>query len=84
MLMQHVSLHDTIDTTSHTPAHTRLLEHTSPYNNTAVDAALRGVHEMLSVGWVPHQPSHALDDVSTPGFDRALGIVIPSHIVESV
>jgi len=30
--MRHVSLHDTIDTPSHTPAHTRLLEHTPPYN----------------------------------------------------
>jgi len=32
MSMRHVSLHDTIDTPSHTPAHTRLLEHTPPYN----------------------------------------------------
>jgi hypothetical protein len=30
--MRHVSLHDTIDTPSHTPAHTRLLERTPPYN----------------------------------------------------
>ena len=30
--MRHVSLHHTIDTPSHTPAHTRLLEHTPPYN----------------------------------------------------
>ena len=30
--MWHVSLHDTIDTPSHMPAHTRLLEHTPPYN----------------------------------------------------
>jgi len=28
--MRHVSLHDTIDTPSHTPAHTRLLERTPP------------------------------------------------------
>ena len=39
---------------------------------------------MLSVGWLPHQPSHAFDDVSTPAFDRALVIVIPSHILQSV
>jgi len=30
--MRHVSLHDPIDTPSHTPAHTRLLERTPPYN----------------------------------------------------
>jgi len=30
--MRHVSLHNTIDTPSHTPAHTRLLEHTPRYN----------------------------------------------------
>jgi len=39
---------------------------------------------MLSVGCLAYQPPHALDDVSTPVFDRALVIVIPSHIVESV
>jgi len=50
----------------------------------AVEATLRGVHEMVRTGWLPHQPSHALDDVSTPVFDRALVIVIPSHILESV
>jgi len=47
-------------------------------------ATLRCENEMLGVGWLPHQPSHAFDDVSTPGFDRALVIVIPSHILESV
>jgi len=50
----------------------------------AVEAMLRGVNEMLGVGWLPHQPSHAFDDVSTPEFDRALVIVIPSHILLSV
>jgi len=50
----------------------------------AVKAMPRGVNEMLSVGWQPHQPSHAFDDVSTPVFDRPLVIVIPSHILESV
>jgi len=50
----------------------------------AVKATLRGENDMLGIGWLPHQPSHALDDVSTPVFDRALVIVIPSHILESV
>jgi hypothetical protein len=50
----------------------------------AVEATLRGVIEMLCKGWLPHQPSHTIDDVSTPVFDRALVIVIPSHIFESV
>ena len=39
---------------------------------------------MLGVGWLPDQPSHAFDDVSTPVFDSALVIVIPSHLLESV
>jgi hypothetical protein len=39
---------------------------------------------MLGIGWLPHQPSHAGDDVSTPVFDRPLVIVIPSHILEGV
>jgi hypothetical protein len=47
-------------------------------------AMLRGVNEMLGVSWLPHQPSHAFDDVSTPVFDRPLVIVIPSHFLESV
>jgi len=50
----------------------------------AVVGMLRGENEMLSVGWLPHQSSHAFDDVSTPVFDRALVIVIPSHILESM
>ena len=50
----------------------------------AVKATLRVVNEMLGVGWLPHQSSHAFDDVSTPVFDRALVIVIPSHILECV
>jgi hypothetical protein len=45
---------------------------------------LRGVNKMLTVRWLPHQPSHAFDDVSTPVFDRMLVIVIPFHIFESV
>jgi hypothetical protein len=49
-----------------------------------VNSTLRGDNEMLGVGWLPHQPSHAFDDVSTPVFDRALVIVIPSHILESL
>jgi len=50
----------------------------------AVKATLRGLNEMLGVGWLPHQPSHTFDDVSTPVFDRPLVIVIPSHILGSV
>ena len=50
----------------------------------SVKAMLRGVNEMLSIGWLSHQSSHAFDDVSTPIFDRALVIVIPSHILERV
>jgi hypothetical protein len=50
----------------------------------AVKAMLRGVTEMLGIGWLPHQPSHAFDDVSTPVFDRLLVIVIPSHILQGV
>jgi hypothetical protein len=45
---------------------------------------LRGVNAMLSVGWLPHQPSHAFDDISTPVFDLPLVIVIPSDILEGV
>jgi hypothetical protein len=45
---------------------------------------LRGENMMLVVAWLPHEPSHAFDDISTPVIDRALVIVIPSHIVESV
>jgi len=50
----------------------------------AVNVMLRGVNEMPGIGWLPHQPFHAFDDVSTPVFDRPLVIVIPSHILESV
>jgi len=50
----------------------------------AVEAMLSSVNEMLGVGRLPHQPSHAFDDVSTLVFDRPLVIVIPSHILESV
>jgi len=49
-----------------------------------VEAALTGVNKKLSVRYLPHQPSHAFDDVSTPVFDRPLVIVIPSHILLSV
>ena len=49
-----------------------------------VKATLMGENELLGIGWLPHQPSHAFDDVSTPVFDRALVIVIPSHILGSV
>jgi len=50
----------------------------------AVKATLRGVNQMLCIGWLPHQPSHTYDDVSTPVFDMPLVIVIPSQILESV
>jgi len=50
----------------------------------AVEATLRGITMMLGICWLPHPPSHAFDDVSTPVFDRALVIVIPFHILESV
>jgi len=49
-----------------------------------VKRTLRGESVMLGVRWLPHQPSHAFDDVSTPVFDRALVIVIPFHILKSV
>jgi len=45
---------------------------------------LRGVNRLLGVHWLPHQPSHVFDDVLTPIFDRALLIVIPFHILQSV
>jgi len=51
---------------------------------TAVKTTVTGENEMLGVGWLPHQPSHALDDVWTPVFDRFVVNVIPSHILESV
>jgi hypothetical protein len=49
-----------------------------------VKATLRGVNEMLGVGWLPHQPFHAVHNVSTPVFDRPLLIVISSRILEGV
>jgi hypothetical protein len=39
---------------------------------------------MLGVGFLPNQPAHAFDDVSTPVFDRAFVIVITSHILGCV
>jgi len=44
----------------------------------------RGENEMLGVGCLPHQPCHAFDDISTPVFARAVVVVIPSHILDSV
>ena len=49
-----------------------------------VQSLMWGVNVMLSIGWLPHQPSDAVDDVQTPVFDRKLVIVIPSHILERV
>jgi len=48
------------------------------------ESSAEGPESMLGVGCLPHQPSHAVDDVLTPVFDRALVIAIPSHILESV
>jgi len=39
---------------------------------------------MLGMGWLPHWPFDAFDDILTPVFDRTLLIVIPFHILESV
>jgi len=50
----------------------------------AVKAMLRGENEMLGIRWLPHQPSHAFDNVWTPVFDRASVIAIPSHILKGV
>lgn len=49
-----------------------------------MNITLRGINEMLAVGGMPHQTSGAFDIVSTPVFDRALEIVIPSHILQSL
>jgi hypothetical protein len=50
----------------------------------AVKASLSGVNEIFRIDCLPLKPLHAFDDVSTPEFDRALVIVIPPHILESV
>jgi hypothetical protein len=47
-------------------------------------AMLRRENELLGVGCLPHQPSHACDNVWTTVFERALVIAIPSHILGSV
>jgi len=47
----------------------------------AVKAMLRAVNEILSTGWLRHQPSHAFDDIPTPEFNPVLVIVISSHIL---
>jgi len=58
--MRHVSLHDTIDTPSHTPAHTRLLERTPPYNRTKVDPRDSFVaFDSLCIGFGPYTPLSA-------------------------
>ena len=49
-----------------------------------VNAMLRGVNDMLAVGWPPHRSSHTFDDFSTPIFERAFVIVMTSHILQSV
>ena len=50
----------------------------------AVKPMLCGINEMLGIGWLPHQPSHAFDDLWTAVCDRALVIVIASYILRSV
>ena len=50
----------------------------------AVEATLRGIDDMVSIAWLPHQPFHAFHDVSIPVFYSELVIVIPSHILQSV
>jgi hypothetical protein len=50
----------------------------------AIEARLRGVHEIFGAGWLPYQPSHDFDDVWTHVFDRVLVIFIPSHLLGSV
>jgi hypothetical protein len=50
----------------------------------AVNATLGGIYMMCGVHRLPHQSSHAFDDVLTPVFDRALVMVIPFHIFDSV
>jgi len=49
-----------------------------------VKATLRGVNVMLGEGWLQYQRSPPLDDVSTRVLGRAVLIVIPFHILESV
>jgi len=50
----------------------------------SVKLMLKSINEIFGIGWLPHQASHAFDDVITPVIDRALVIVIPSHTLESV
>jgi hypothetical protein len=49
-----------------------------------VKATIRGVNEILSISWLPHQPSHAIEDVRTPVVDRRLVMVLTSHILDGV
>jgi hypothetical protein len=48
-----------------------------------LNATLSGVNRNLGVRWLPHQLSHACDDVSTVVFERVLVIATRFHIVES-
>jgi hypothetical protein len=50
----------------------------------AAKAMLQGTNEILSVGWLPYQPSDTFEDDTTPVFDWALVIVIPSNLPQSV
>ena len=46
-----------------------------------VKIMLWGINKMIRICWLPLQPSHDFDDVSTPVIVRVLVIVIPSHIL---
>jgi hypothetical protein len=50
----------------------------------AVKEMLRAINLMLGVRWLPQKRFHYFDNVLTPVFVRALVIVIPFHILESV
>ena len=50
----------------------------------ADNATLTGVNKILSEVCLPHQRCQVFDDVLTAVFDRALVIVIPSHILRTV
>jgi hypothetical protein len=50
----------------------------------AAEVLTSGINWMLRVGWLPQQPSQAIDDIWTPVFDKALVIVMLSHILECV
>jgi hypothetical protein len=50
----------------------------------ALNPKLSGENEMLGVGWLSHQRSHGVDDISSPVVDMLLVIDIPSDVLKSV